>query len=328
MNHTKSVRLPPLPSLRAFEAVARLASVKDAADEMKLTASAISHQLRNLENHLGVDLFKRRNQSIELTEAGALFATYAERAFRELRQGVAALKSDLNHGMLHVSSAPLFAMEFLIPVLPDFERAYPQVQVRLDVGESLADFDSDTIDVAIRIGPTPPTTLHSEKLLEVCMAPVCSPRLLAGPAAIRSPDDLQSHALLTTDDMHEDESWDAWLVAAGFVGLKPASTLRFDSFLGTVQAAEAGLGFVLAPLPILTRHIAERRLVVPFQIPIPSPWPYRFVCRRSQVHNPKIQLFRRWLTDKCTAHAKVASSPCKERVVESRLKVRELETEN
>src|SRR5215467_12736985 len=113
MNRNKSVRLPSLPSLRAFEAVARLSSVKDAADEMHLTPSAVSHQLRNLEDDLGVTLFRRRNQAIELTDAGSLFATFAERAFRELRQGVAALRTETNRGVLYVSVAPLFAMEIL-----------------------------------------------------------------------------------------------------------------------------------------------------------------------------------------------------------------------
>jgi len=123
MNRTRSVRLPPLPSIRAFEAVARLASVKEAAQEMKLTASAISHQLRNLEDRFGVELFKRRNQSIQLTEAGALFAEYAQRAFSELREGVAALRSNSNQNVLYVTAPPLFAMELLIPMLPDFGRS-------------------------------------------------------------------------------------------------------------------------------------------------------------------------------------------------------------
>jgi LysR family transcriptional regulator, glycine cleavage system transcriptional activator len=316
MMRTKSIRLPSLPSLRAFEAVARLASVKEAADEMKLTASAVSHQLRNLENHLGVALFRRRNQSIELTEAGALFATYTERAFHELRQGVAALRSDSDQTALHVSVAPLFAMEVLIPALPDFERAHPGVQLRLDVGETLTDFDSELIDVAIRFGPTQSSGLFSESLLDVCLAPVCAPRLLTGRNALRSPADLQSHALLVTDDTSDHGSWELWLAATGYSAFKPASRLRFDSFLGTVQAAEAGLGVVIAPLQILARHLADGRLVAPFTASVQSPWPYRLVCRRGQLQQPKIDSFRRWVSERCRSHAKLANLPCTNRAKE------------
>jgi len=212
--------------------------------------------------------------------------------------------------------------------LPEFERAHPNLELRLDVGESLADFGNQLIDAAIRIGPMPSANLFAEPLLDVCMAPVCAPRLLEGPGGLRTPEDLQSHPLLISNEPHEHDSWELWRTAAGIEHLKPSSKLRFDTFLGTVQAAEAGLGVVVAPLPILARHLAERKLVVPFPITVPSPFPYRLVCRRSQLHHPKIAAFRRWLTERCLAHTKVAQLPCADRRPESRLLERELAAAN
>ncbi|HTE40099.1 MAG TPA: LysR substrate-binding domain-containing protein [Steroidobacteraceae bacterium] len=304
--NNRTHRLPPLPALRAFEAVARVKSVRDAAEELGLTASAISHQLRNLEEALGVALFVRGNQSIELTDSGEQFAAYAFRGFRELRQGVAALRSDPESRVLRVSAAPMFAMEILLPALPDFERACPDIQLRLEVGESVADLEEESIDAAIRIGREP-SNLFFEKLLDVCWAPVCAPSLLRGPKPIRVPNDLREHILVATS---EEQCVQLWLDAANVSDLKPSSKLTFDSFLGCVQAAENGMGFAIAPLSMLSQRLAEGKLVAPFGISVPSPFVYRLVCRRGRERQPKIDRFRRWLIGICEAHAAKTPLPC------------------
>jgi LysR family glycine cleavage system transcriptional activator len=299
-----------LPALRAFEAVARAKSVRDAASELGLTSSAVSHQLRNLEDHLGVALFNRGNQSIELTPAGEQLAAHAERAFAELRQGVAALRSDPDRGVLRVSVAPMFAMEILLPALPDFERACPDVQLRLDVGESLADLDAEPIDAAVRIGDEPSAAYFFETLLDVCWAPLCAPQLITGTKPLREPADLAAHALIAA---REDRIAEQWFAAAGVADLKPERLLRFDTFLGAVQAAENGLGVVIAPLSMVTRYIREGRLVAPFDVTLPSPWPYRLVCRRGRERQPKIDRFRRWLQGVCATHAALLPQRCGQR---------------
>jgi LysR family glycine cleavage system transcriptional activator len=316
MTRNKSVRLPPLPALRAFEAVARLKSVRDAAQELGLTPSAVSHQLRNLEDHLGVALFNRGNQSIELTVIGAQFAGYAERGFRELRQGVAALRNNLDSDVLRVSVTPLFAMEILVPALPDFERACPGLQMRLDVGETVADLDTESLDVAIRIGEEPASTLFAETLLDVCWAPVCAPRLLTDSNALRTPADLSAQVLIESSETIGRTLWQMWLDKAGVGNLKPARELRFDTFLGTLQAAESGLGVIVAPLSVVARHLAEGRLVMPFALQIPSPYPYRFVCRRGHERQPKVDRFHRWLKGVCAAHAALLPQQCGELVAQ------------
>jgi LysR family glycine cleavage system transcriptional activator len=315
MTRNKSVRLPPLPALRAFEAVARLKSVREAAQELGLTPSAVSHQLRNLEDHLGVALFNRGNQAIELNATGAQFADYAERGFRELRQGVAALRNNLDADVLRVSVTPLFAMEILAPALPDFERACPALKLRLDIGESLADLDTESLDVAIRIGEEPSNTLFAETLLEVCWAPVCAPRLIGGANPLRHPEDLSKQVLIESNETIGRTLWQTWLDKAGVGDLKPDRELHFDTFLGTLQAAESGLGVIVAPLSIVARHLAEGRLVTPFTLTIASPWPYRFVCRRGHERQPKVDRFRRWLTGICAAHAALLPQHCGDRTV-------------
>jgi LysR family glycine cleavage system transcriptional activator len=313
MSRNKTIRLPPLPALRAFEAVARLKSVRDAAQELGLTPSAVSHQLRNLEDHLGVVLFNRGNQTIELTDTGAEFAAYAERGFRELRQGVAALRSNSDSSVLRVSVTPLFAMEILMPAMPDFERACPDLELRLDVGESVADFDTESLDVAIRIGEEPPNAFYFETMLDVCWAPVCSPRLMKGSNPLRQITDLGSHVLIESNELTDRSPWEVWLTQAGLAELKPAKQLRFDTFLATLQAAESGVGVIVAPLQVVARHLAEGRLVMPFSLAVPSPWPYRFVCRRGQERQPKLDRFRRWLTGICSTHAALLPPQCGDR---------------
>jgi LysR family glycine cleavage system transcriptional activator len=304
--NNRTHRLPPLPALRAFEVVARVKSVRDAAAELGLTPSAVSHQLRNLEESLGVALFVRGNQTIDLTESGEQFAAYAFRAFRELRQGVAALRSDPDSRILRISAAPIFAMEILLPALPDFERACPDIQLRLEVSESVADVESESIDAAIRIGKEP-SNLFYEKLLDVCWAPVCAPSLLRGSKPLRKPSDLSEHVLIATP---EEQCVQLWLTAAQVPDLKPASKLTFDSFLGAIQATESGLGVVVAPLSVLSRHLADGKLIAPFDVYIPSPYIYRLVCRRGRERQPKIDRFRRWLAGICAAHAMKAPQPC------------------
>jgi LysR family glycine cleavage system transcriptional activator len=292
-------RLPPLSSLRAFEAVVRHGSVKAGADELRLTPSAISHQLRNLEEHVGVALFHRRPRSIELTETGAALAIHVERAFRELRQGIAALRNQKESSVLRVSAPPILATELIMPSSQDFERRHTAIQLRLEVSETVADFDAEPIDVAIRFGPAPSNALFSEMLLDATIAPVCAPSLLRGTSPLRTIEDLSRHALLTLSENTDGHGWEHWVAAAGFPDLKPARQLWFDTFLGAVQAAEAGLGILIAPHPTVAGRLADGRLVLPFPVFASSAWSYRFVCRRGQERIPKIDQFRRWIGALC-----------------------------
>jgi LysR family glycine cleavage system transcriptional activator len=303
----KSSRLPPLPALRAFEAVARAKSVRDAAQELGLTPSAISHQLKNLEDHLGIALLKRGNQSIELTPLGEQFAAYIERGFTEFRQGLDALTNDPERGVLRVSAAPLFAMEVLLPSLADFERVSPGLKVQLEVGESLADLDSGPTDIAIRIGDVPSANYFYETLLESCWAPVCAPSLLSEGNPLVAAEQLRNHVLLVSP---EGATTQRWFELSGNADVKCARELHFDSFLGALQAAQHGLGVAIAPLSLISRHLKEGRLVAPLEFVLPSPWPYRFVCRRGRERLPKVDRFRTWLKALCEIQRTMLPKHC------------------
>ena len=220
MRITVKARLPPLTSLRAFDAVARSSSLRDAATELSLTASAVSHQIRNLEEHLGVALLRRRGRGVELTPAGTMFASHVQRAFGELHHGVRALVEGPDSRTLRVSVTPVFGTEILMPRLTEFERTHPGLRVQLEMSEVLADFSDEPVDVAICAGLPPPASLYSEDLVTVHATPVCSPKLLAGPRPLRRVEDLRAHTLICLSCEPELAGcWERWVMEAGCADL-------------------------------------------------------------------------------------------------------------
>lgn len=308
--NTNSTRLPPLSALRVFDAVARLDSLKDAADELRLTPSAVSHQLRNLEEHLGVSLLRRRSRGVELTEAGVQFAAHIATAFREIHHAVRIVRQDKESTVLRVSTAPVFATELIMPNLHDFERRHPTIQLRLEMSEAQADFDTEPVDAAIRLGPELPSAMFSEELLDISSISIfCSPKLLSGPHAVKSIEDLERHTLVSISNQPSLMTlWRQWSNSAGHAKLKPARELRFDTFIGALQAAESGLGFILAPHSLVARQLAEGRLAMPFRVFTPLPWAYRFICRRGQERLAKVDAFRRWVVGIVNSHRNLVAA--------------------
>jgi LysR family glycine cleavage system transcriptional activator len=304
MTAPTKLRLPPLSALRVFDAAARLESVKGAADELRLTPSAVSHQLRNLEEHLGVSLLRRRSRGIELTEAGSLFAAHIATAFREIHHAVRVVRQDKESSVLRISTAPVFATELIMPNLHDFERRHPTIHLRLEMSEAQADFDTEPVDAAIRLGPALSASLYSEELLDISAITVfCSPKLVDGPNSLRTVEDLAHHTLVSLSNQPALSSlWRQWANSAGNGNLKPARELRFDTFIGALQAAESGLGVILAPHSLVARQLSEKRLVMPFKTFTPLPWAYRFVCRRGQERLAKVDAFRRWISSVTHSH--------------------------
>jgi LysR family glycine cleavage system transcriptional activator len=300
-------KLPPLTSLRAFDAVARAASLKEAAGELSLTVSAVSHQIRNLEEHLGVALLRRHGRGVELTPTGARFAAHVQRAFGELHHGVRDLMHDPDTLVLRVSVTPVFGMELLMPRLPEFERRHPGLRVILEMSEAEADFSDEHIDIAIRAGLPPPPTLFSEELFTVQATPVCAPKLLTGSHPLRRIEDLKAHTLIMLCCAPElSGCWRRWIEQAGYADLVPAREVAFDTFAGALHAAECGVGVLLAPEILLARFLRERKLVAPFPISVTTPWVYRFVCRREAEHVAKIRLFRNWIKAILQPHTELA----------------------
>jgi LysR family glycine cleavage system transcriptional activator len=282
--------LPSLSALRAFEAAAREGSFQAAAEALRLTPSAVSHQIRSLELDFGQPLFLRHHRRVELTEAGRLLQTYVARGFDELRRGAAALRQDRRAALLRVSAAGAFATAFLAHRVSEFEQRWPGLEVRLELSQSLVDFDIEPIDVGIRLGYAAPPNLFSEVILPITAGPVCTPALaekLAAPADI---------AQITRISITQDpRGWRAWFRAAGLADAPVGREVWFDNLLTALQAAVEGVGIVQAPLPLVAHHLQAGRLVAPFDIAMRSKQAYRLVCRRGEEELPKIARFRRWL---------------------------------
>ncbi|MBB4264453.1 transcriptional regulator GcvA [Roseospira visakhapatnamensis] len=289
-------RLPPLNALRAFAAAARHLSFTRAAEELHVTQAAVSHQVKALEESLGVPLFRRGTRSIHLTEAGQRYARRVREAFQILQEATDTLRDQCQAGRLVVSTMTSFAARWLIPRLGDFLAAHPDIELRLETGMSCADLLGGEADVAVRMGPGPYDGLHAEMLLRDEVFPVCAPSLLTGDHPLRTPADLAHHVLLQDAGL----SWEVWLRAAGVdlaaVGLDPERGPGFVDSTMSVQAAVAGHGVLLGRTVLVADELAEGRLVAPFDLAIESNFAYWFLCAPDRFGSPRVRAFHRWLT--------------------------------
>ncbi|MBI2313673.1 MAG: transcriptional regulator GcvA [Betaproteobacteria bacterium] len=306
--------LPPLNSLRAFEAAARHLSFKKAAQELHVTPAAISHQVKGLEESLGVKLFHRLPRGLRLTDE-------AQSALPKLREGfdclAAAIERTRRHGMagiLTVSTPPSFATRWLVPRLQLFAARYPDVDLRISTtmntiddrrddapaGIGLAGVRDGDADVTIRFGSGRYPGCRVDKVFAVSYIPVCSPRLSAGEPPLRQPEDLRNHTLLHDDtlpDLAERPSWDQWLKAAGVPDVDVSRGPHFNSSVLALEAAVDGLGVALGMRPLVAPDIAAGRLVAPFDISVPSGFAYYLVCAEAVADRPRVAAFRDWLLE-------------------------------
>jgi len=285
-------RLPPMNTLRAFEAAARHLSFTQAAEELHVTQAAVSHQIRTLEEALGVRLFRRLNRAIRLTEEGQEFVSEVRKALSHLATAVERLAAPAAGGPLTVSVLPSFASKWLVPRLGRFRDKHPEIDVRINPSIQLTDFQRDDIDLAVRYGRGRYEGLESVWLMTEDIFPVCSPALLSGANALRSPGDLRGHTLLH-DDGHVD--WAMWLLVAGVRDISPTQGPYFTDSAMVIQAAVEGQGVALARGALAADDLAAGRLVKPFDIAIPTDYAYYIVCPKATAHHPKIAAFRGWL---------------------------------
>ncbi len=292
-------RLPPLSSLRAFEAAARHLSFKRAADELNVTPAAVSQQIKTLESYCGRPLFRRMARALELTEAGRAALAPLSDAFDLMAEAVGLMAPEEDSGLLTVSVPPSFGAKWLLPRLDKFNVAYPDFDLRLDATDRLADFLADGVDVAVRYGRGDYPGLEARLMMDETTFPVCSPSLYDGAQPIRKPEDLLRHTLLHVEWQMLGEtapSWEMWLSAAGVTGANLARGPRFTAETMAVQAAIAGQGVALAEGAIVADDLAQGRLVRPFP-PIErerSNFSYYIVYPPRNVRNPKVRAFIDW----------------------------------
>ena len=299
-----TTRLPSLNGLRAFEAAARHLSFTAAASELNVTQTAISHQIRRLEEELGIRLFIRQNRSLTLTPQAREYLPGIRAAFNDLRLATDRLLRKDGDRVLTVSTLASMAAKWLLPRLASFQQAHPEIDVRITSSASLVDFRNDDVDAAIRYGRGHWPGVRADWLMAEELFPVCSPELLKGGKPLRCPEDLAHHTLLHTSGGYFDD-WRLWLTAAGLpsdISKQPGAS--FDLTLMTVQAAIDGLGVALGRSTYVEGDIAKGRLVVPFKITLPSDAGFYLVSPEGRAEPAKLSAFRQWLLASAKGTAK------------------------
>ena len=300
-----SRRLPPLNALRAFEAAARHLSVSAAAGELHVTPAAISHQVKALEAWLGVQLFRRLNRQVLLTDAGQTCLRGLRDGFDRLAATVEKVRAQSIEGPITITAATSFASKWLVPRLDRFRNSHPDIDVRLDANTALTDFDRDSVDLGIRYGRGPYPGLRCDRLLAESVFPVCSPKLMRGVRALRRPRDLVHHTLLHIDMpvMGETEpTWEMWLRAAGVREVDWTRGPHFSVSSMAIEMAIAGQGVVLGSDVLCAADLAARRLVRPFAVGLPLDFAYWIVSPAATADRPKVAAFRSWLLAEAQAH--------------------------
>jgi LysR family glycine cleavage system transcriptional activator len=303
--------LPPLSALRAFEAAARHLSFSKAAAELHVTPAAISHQIAGLEAYYGVQLFRRLTRALMLTEAAQAALPPLREAFERLGEAAQRLDAHRTEGVLTISVSPSFAAKWLVPRLSRFQALNPRIELRIDANDQLVDFDRDGVDLGIRYGRGGYPGLRVDMLIEDEVAPVCSPRLMAGPHPLRRPADLRHHALLHVEWKTMSEaapSWRMWLLAAGIEGVDSGRGPRFSLESMALQAAIDGQGVALTSNVLSEDDVRAGHLVRPFDITLgpPGRFAYWVVCPAWRAEQPKVQAFRDWLLAEASAHGTAA----------------------
>jgi len=288
-------RLPSLNALRAFAVAGRHANLRGAAEELFVTASALSHQIRGLEEQLGVRLFIRSQQGLKLSEAGRSIHSQVEAAFSQLSDALASLQpAGLSH-ILTVSMLSTFAMRWFIPRLYRFQRSHPDIEVRISTSIELVDFDRDDMDCAIRSGQGKWPGTKALRLFDERFSPVCSPTLISAECPLQQPADLQHHTLLHSKMRPHD--WQTWLEAEGLPDFRASHELEFETRNFAIAASIRGLGVAIIDPLLVQEELKDGRLIQPFSHTLPASSAYYLVWSARREEPAKLAAFRTWLLE-------------------------------
>lgn len=304
-------RLPPLNALRAFEAAGRHLSFTRAAGELGVTQAAVSHQIKQLEDHLGQQLFRRMTRRLLLTDAGQALLPELREGFDRLAQAVERVRSGGKGGTLTVSLLTTFALKWLMPRLPRFQARHPEIDVRLHASSNLVDFARENVDAAIRYGHGRWAGLQADRLIGERFTPLLSPKLVPPGAVLAEPADLLALGLPLLIADPDNAEWEAWFAKAGLTDCRFERGLSIDSTYMAVQAALEGMGVVLARPDFFAEEIAAGRLIRPFELLADAQRGYWLVSPASTARQAKIVAFREWLLAEAAGdpYAAVGGSP-------------------
>lgn len=293
-------RLPPLNALKAFEAAARSESFTRAAQELCVTQGAVSHQVKALEATLGVKLFRRERQRLEITEAGREYLAVARDALDRIAVGTERLVQRQRSGVVTVSTSPDFAAKWLVHRLGRFAESHPGINLRVSATDDHADFAREDVDLAVRHGDGAWPGLDVVRLCSERLFPVCSPKLISGRTCIASAPDLLKFPLLRLGD---GSTWSKWFQAAGLAAMVPEGpALNRASML--IDAAVDGQGIALARTTLAAWDLLNGRLVRPVNVSLRMSNTYWIVCPKVTSSVPKIATFRNWLLTEAAEDAR------------------------
>jgi LysR family glycine cleavage system transcriptional activator len=305
-------RLPPLNALRVFEAAARHLSFKEAAAELHITQAAVSHQVKSLEEYLGVQLFRRSARGVQLTDAARACLPKLREGFDALAAAVETLRERGEEAELVITAPPVFTARWLMPRLAGFSKREPKIELHVFASSKMVDagaLDSSTLvgdldlrsessAVQIHLGAGHYPGHRADRLFGVSMAAVASPDLEPG---LTRPEDLKAHTLLHDDAMEivaGGNAWRKWLEAAGVADRVDAERgPHFSSNILSLEAASQKLGVALALRPLVNADIASGRLAAPFDIEVKPGSAYYLVCPEVIAERPAVAAFRKWLLD-------------------------------
>lgn len=303
--------MPPLAALRGFEAAARYMSFRDAADELRLTQGAVSHQIKTLEDSLGLRLFVRGTRKIKLTDAGEKLFPVVRDALQMIEETTSALKEEPQQKTLVISALPTLASTWVMPRLHAFTEKNPDIEVRIVSSIEPVDFANESIDVAIRVGRLPGRRyseqlpridlkmvvdwdhVRADELFPDILVPICSPSLIRR-RRIREARDVLRYPLIHTSTRRF--AWPDWLRAQGVSNIpKTVEKHEFSHFFISLEAAARGQGIAIIPRVILSHYKDVNRLVCPFASSVPSAGSYYVLTRETESRNREIHALRDWV---------------------------------
>ncbi|MBT3989922.1 MAG: LysR family transcriptional regulator [Rhodospirillaceae bacterium] len=290
----------PLTGLRAFEAAARHLSFAEAAKELAVTATAVSHQIRNLEQLLNLKLFERQHRAVQLTQAGKALLPGTELGLNQLSETIERVSTEWRTGAVNLRATPLFVARWLAPRVALLPNENPDLEFRISPSFETANFVSDGIDLAIQFGTKPIEGVHCELLFKEEMLPVCSPDLLDANGGKIDLASLKNHQLIhgNIPGRETSQEWRTWLAAAGNTDIEPTSGLHFDNAAPAIASAIEGLGITLVLKTLVEPDLRDGRLVVAFQQEQPEDYAWYLVTRNKNLERPLVKQAWNWLLEK------------------------------
>jgi LysR family glycine cleavage system transcriptional activator len=285
-------KLPPLHLFSIFEASARLESFKLASEELFITPSAVSHQIKSLEEYVGFPLFIRKSRGVSLNSAGKMYLSYVQQGIELLEQGTKAVKRKHLSPNLKISTFATMATNVILPQLGLFQQAHPEIGIRIETGLDITDFRYEDFDLAIRIGNGDWPNVSMKKLLDIKVAALCS-QAFADKHKLTSVEQIKDIPLIDLTSM--ENIWQTWAEASGLKEVEFDHNLTFNNYESSLHAAEQGLGLSLALMPIENSLVKRKILINPFNETVPFGRSLYAVYREEDKDRHDIQCFLNWL---------------------------------